>query len=180
MEYLLLALQAALGIAIFLLWQWLKGLPAAIHKRQEQTFQQQLSKELELLKISQSQIQLNKIERFIDFAKIQTDILTNEDFKSKIQKEDPEAVAKLRQLAVELGIGLFFFASDSTVREYGQWKNESSKPGVDPFKPLDGMGNLMVALRRDVGYDNTSLVADDYLRMFITDWDDIQKQKNAT
>ena len=36
------------------------------------------------------------------------------------------------------------------------------------------MGNLMVVLRKDVGYDDTSLTADDYLRMFIADWDDIQ------
>lgn len=177
MEYLLLTLQALLGIGIFLLWHWIKGLPAAIHKRQEQLFQQQLTKELELLKISQSQIQLNKIERFIDFAKIQTDILCNEESKSQIQKGAPAAVAKLRQLAVELGIGLFFFASDSTVREYGRWKYETSKPGANPFKVLEGMGNLMVALRKDVGYDDTSLAADDYLRMFITDWDDVQKQK---
>lgn len=179
MDYLLITLQAALGIGIFLLWQWAKGLPAAIHKRQEQLFQQQLTKELELLKISQSQIQLNKVERFIDFAKIQTDILTNEEFKSQIQKEDPDAVAKLRQLAVELGIGLFFFASDSTIREYGRWKYETSKQGADPLKVLGNMGNLMVALRKDVGYNETSLVADDYLRMFITDWDDIIKP-NAT
>jgi len=177
MEYALLTLQAALGIAIFLLWQWLKGLPGAIHKRQEQLFQQQLTKELELLKISQSQIQLNKIERFIDFAKIQTDILCNEEFNLQIENEDPQAVAKLRQLAVELGIGLFFFASDSTVREYGRWRHEPSKPGPDPFKVLEGMGNLMVALRKDVGYDQTSLAADDYLGMFITDWDDTKKQR---
>ncbi len=175
MDYLLLALQFALGIGIFLLWQWVKDLPAAIHKRQEQLFQQQLTKELELLKISQSQIQLNKIERFIDFAKILTDILTNEEFKSQIKKESPDAIAKLRTLAVELGIGLFFFASDSTVREYGRWKYETSRQGADKFKVLENMGTLMVALRKDVGYDDTSLVADDYLRMFITDWDDIQK-----
>jgi hypothetical protein len=68
MEYLLIVLQMLLGIAIFLLWLWLKQLPASIHKRQEQLLQQQLSKELELLKIAQSQIQLRKIERFIDFG----------------------------------------------------------------------------------------------------------------
>ena len=28
MEYVLLVLQLALGIALFLLWNWLKGLPA--------------------------------------------------------------------------------------------------------------------------------------------------------
>ena len=69
---------------------------------------------------------------------------------------------------------MFFFASDSTVREYGRWKYETSKQGADPLKVLENMGNLMVVLRKDVGYDDTSLTADDYLRMFIADWDDIQ------
>jgi len=172
MEYLLIVLQILLGIAIFLLWQWLKQLPASIHKRQEQLLQQQLSKELELLKIAQSQIQLRKIERFIDFAKIQTDILTNENFKTKIQKNDPKAVSKLRELVVELGIGLFFFASDSTIREYGTWKTETAKEDADPYNVLSGLGRLMIALRKDVGYENTELDSADYLKLFITDWDD--------
>lgn len=179
MEYILLVLQLALGITLFLIWQWLKQLPAAIHKRQEQLFQQQLSKELELLKIAQSQIQLRKIERFMDFAKMQTDILTNDSFKEQIQNNDPEAMAQLRGLIVELGIGLFFFASDSTVREYGTWKAESAKKGADPYAVLSGLGKLMIALRKDVGYDKTELDGADYLKMFITDWDET-KFKVAT
>lgn len=123
-----------------------------------------------MLKITQSQVQLRKIDRFIDFAKIQTNILTNEDFKTKIQNNDPNAIAKLRELVVELGIGLFFFASDSTVREYGTWKTETVKEGADPFTVISGLGKLMVALRKDVGYENTELEGGDYLKMFITDW----------
>ena len=176
MEYVLLLLQLALGIAILLLWNWLKGLPAAIHKRQEQLFQQQLSKELELLKIARSQIQPQKVERFIDFAKLQTDILTNDELKAKIQDDDPEAVAKLRELVVELGIGLFFFASDETVRQYGDWKVETAKGVAEPLAVLSQLGRLMVALRKDVGYDDTELTAHDYLKMFITDWDNIENQ----
>jgi hypothetical protein len=179
MQYVLLVVQFALGIALFLLWQWLRQLPAAIHKRQEQLLQQQLSRELELLKIAQSQIQLRKIERFIDFAKMQTSILTNDAFKEQINKNDPEAMAQLRQLVVELGIGLFFFASDSTVREYGAWKSETAKQGADPYAVLAGLGRLMVALRKDVGYDKTELNGGDYLKMFITDWDET-KFKIAT
>lgn len=172
MEYVLLVFQLVLGIALFLLWQWLQQLPAAIHKQQEQIFQQQLSKELELLKIAQSQIQLRKIERFIDFAKMQTNILTNDSFKEQIRNNDAEAIAQLRGLVVELGIGLFFFASDSTVREYGIWKSESAKEQADPLAVLSGLGQLMVALRKDVGYDKTELNGSDYLKMFITDWDE--------
>lgn len=176
MEIALIILQLLFGIALFLLWKWLKELPSAIHKRQEHLFQQQLSKELELMKISHSQIQLRKIERFIDFAKLQTDILTNEDFKAKIEEEDSEAVSRLRELVVELGIGLFFFASDSTVREYGKWKVETAKEGADPYSVLNSLGQLMVSLRKDVGYEDTDLNPRDYLKMFITDWDEIESK----
>jgi hypothetical protein len=176
MEAILVTLQLAIGIVLLLLWQWLKGLPSAIHKRQEQSFQQQLSKELELLKIAHSQIQLRKIERFISFAKIQTDILTNEEFKKKIADNDADTIEKLRELVVELGIGLFFFASDTTVREYGKWKRETAIEGINPFVVVSQLGELMVALRKDVGYAETELDRDDYLRMFITDWDEFRNQ----
>jgi hypothetical protein len=176
MEYVLLVVQLALGVAILLLWNWLKGLPAAIHKRQEQLFQQQLSMELELLKIARSQIQPQKVERFIDFAKLQTDILTNEELKARIQKNAPDAVARLRELVVELGIGLFFFASDETVREYGDWKVETAKGTAEPLAVISQLGRLMIALRKDVGYEDTKLNAHDYLKMFITDWNNIKSQ----
>ncbi|MAM56416.1 MAG: hypothetical protein CMN25_03690 [Salinicola sp.] len=179
MTWIILGFQVLLAILFALAWSWIKELPAAIHKRQEQLFSQQLSKELELLKISQSQIQLRKVEKFIDFAKLQQDILTNEDFKRKIAAKDPIAVTRLRELVVELGIGLFFFASDETVQRYGRWKTESAVEAADPFKLLRGLGELMVALRRDVGYNETSLTSDDYLRMFITDWDNMLARENA-
>ena len=177
--YLVLFLQLVLFVILYLAWQWLKGLPAAIHKRQESLFTQHLSKELELFKISQSQIQLRKIERFIDFAKLQQDILSNEEFKKKVALKDSAALARLRELVIELGIGLFFFASDETVRKYGTWKRESSRESADPMKLLSDLGDLMLALRKDVGYSETSLTGDDYLRMFVTDWDDVRKQEKA-
>lgn len=179
MDWIILGVQVLIALLFFLTWNWIKGLPAAIHKRQEQLFNQQLSKELELLKISQSQIQLRKIENFIDFAKLQQDILTNKDFQRKIAAKDTKAMTRLRELVVELGIGLFFFASDETVKRYGRWKLESGVEGADPILLLKGLGELMVALRRDVGYIETSLNSDDYLRMFITDCDKTLVEENA-
>lgn len=178
MQWLLLFLQGVVAVLLYLVWQWVRALPAAIHKRQEQLFQQQLSKELELLKISQSQIQVRKLERFIDFAKLQQEILTNDEFKEKVTANDPNATARLRELAVELGIGLFFFASDETVRAYGRWKRKTAVEGANPIDVLVGVGDLMVALRQDIGYTDTTLSGDDYLRMFVTDWDDVKQQTN--
>ncbi len=180
MNWIILTSQfILLGLGI-LLWIWFKGLPAAIHKRQELMLSQQLSKELELLKINQSQISLRKIEKFIDFGKLQQDIFTNESFRKKIESNDPKAVAKLRELTVELGIGIFFFASDSTIKMYSQWKKETGIEGADPKKTLLGLGELMIALRKDVGYEETTLSSEDYLRMFITDWDSFAEKKCIT
>lgn len=163
MEYVLLTIQLLIGLGIFLGWLWLRQLPAAIHKRQEQLFQQQLAKEIELLKISRSEIQIRKVERFIDFAKIQTEILTDAKFKKKIEANDPKAISTLREQVVELGIGLFFFASDATIRMYADWKVASAKKGADPIQILSSLGDLMLELRKDVGYEDTYLSGADYL-----------------
>lgn len=66
MNWIILTSQFILLGLGFLLWIWFKGLPTAIHKRQELMFFQQLSKELELLKINQSQISLRKIARRLE------------------------------------------------------------------------------------------------------------------
>ena len=174
MDILSLISQIITLILLIFSWGYLKGLPDALHKRQEQLFHQKLSKEIELLKISQSNIQVKKIEQFSALAKLITDLLTNDDFKKKIEDGDKEAMNKLRESAVNLGIGLFFFASDDAVREYGDWKRLTAKEGTNPFELLSLLGRLMVRLRKDVGYEDTSLNAHDYLKMFITDYESIK------
>ena len=170
-----------LGIAAYLAWQWLKELPASLHKQQQQLFQHELNRELEglklslsrdleLLKISHAELQVRKTEEFINFGNLQREFLTDKTLLKKLESGDTEAVAKIQKEMLDLATGLFFFASDETVRKYGDWKMGSNKGELDGIDLIRQFGDLMVALRKDLGQTNTELTGDDFLRLFVTDW----------
>lgn len=71
---------------------------------------------------------------------------------------------------LDLGTGLFFFASDETVRGFSDWKARSMAGELEGIELIRQMGQLMVSLRKDVGYLETTLTEDDFLRSFVTDW----------
>lgn len=173
--------ELAIGIALFIIVGWIKKLPDAIHKRSEQAFQHQLNqkleafkneltRELELLKISHAELQVRKTEEFISFANLQREFLTDKSLLKKIEDGDTETASKIQNEILKLATGLFFFASDETVRKYGHWKSDSIKGDIKGIDLLREYGNLMVALRKDLGYKDTQLTSGDYLRLFVNDW----------
>lgn len=165
-DIVILILQVLLGIAVFIVWRWIKELPAAIHKQQEQIFQHNL----DLSKISHAELQLRKTEEFIAFANLQREILADKALLKKLKSGDTEAAEKLQKQILDLSTGLFFFASDETVKKYGEWKMSSSKGELEGIELLRQFGKLMVVLRKDLGQKETSLTEDDFLRLFVTDW----------
>ena len=176
-----LVLQVLLGIAAFLFWGLIQKLPETIHKRHELSFQHELdqkleafkdslSRELELLKINHAELQVRKTEEFIEFANVQRELLTDNELMKRIEKGDMEAAKKMQNNILKLATGLFFFASDETVRKYGEWKKQSITEEIKGIDLLRQYGWLMVALRKDLGQSKTGLTADDYLRLFVNDW----------
>jgi hypothetical protein len=182
MDVLIVVLQVVVLLAAAFAWYWLKGLPDSLHRKNEQLLQQELnrqleifktdlSRELELLKISRTELQVRKTERFIEFGKLQNKMLVDKEFLDRIKRGDEKAVSELQADVVDLGVGLFFFASDEAVRDYGSWKVRSAQGELEGPELLRELGRLMVVLRKDLGYSDTILVGDDFLRLFITDWD---------
>ncbi|MCE8027691.1 hypothetical protein HOP54_03180 [Halomonas daqingensis] len=181
MDVVILLLQIGLLVGAGLIWLWLKGLPDSMHRRQEQLLQKELSSEienlratlaaeLELLKIAHTELQAKKSEHFIKFGNLQRKVLTDKDFLAKVKSQNTKAINELNSQVMELGTGLFFFASDEAVRDYGEWKTKSSRGELDGIELLRTLGKLMVVLRRDLGYVDTALTEDDFLKLFITDW----------
>lgn len=181
MYVVILLLQIGLLVGAGLIWLWLKGLPDSMHRRQEQLLQKELSSEienlratlaaeLELLKIAHTELQAKKSEHFIKFGNLQRKMLTDNNFLTKIKSQNTDAINELNSQVMELGTGLFFFASDEAVRDYGEWKAKSSRGELDGIELLRTLGKLMVVLRRDLGYVDTVLTEDDFLKIFITDW----------
>lgn len=181
MQLALLILQVLLTIGLLLAWKWLLGLPQAVHDRQKQSVQHELDRELEeirglltrdleLLKIRQAELQIRKTEEFIRFANLQGEFLTDKSLLKKLESGDAKTLTKLKKEMLDLGTRLFFFASDETVLEYGAWKTRSATGEVEGIELLREFGQLMVALRRDLGQQDTALTGDDFLRLIITDW----------
>jgi len=181
LNYIVLFIQIILGLIVFLAWRWLKELPSSLHKQQQQIIQHELnqkleefksslSKELELLKISHAELQVRKTEEFINFANIQRQFLTDKTLLKKLESGDLKTKSKIQKEILDLSTGLFFFASDETVRKYGEWKMGSNKGELEGIELLRQFGRLMVVLRKDLGQKETVLTENDYLRLFITDW----------
>jgi hypothetical protein len=181
LNLIVLALQFLLITAAYLAWQWIKQLPASLHKQQEQLFQHELnrkleglkislSKDLELLKISQTELQVRKTQEFINFGNLQREFLTDKALLKKLESGDNKVVQKIKKEMLDLATGLFFFASDKTVRKYGDWKMGTIKGELTGIDLLRNFGELMVALRKDLGQTDTKLTGDDFLRLFLTDW----------
>lgn len=190
MEWFIAVTQVVLLLALYLGWRWLKALPESLHRRQEQVFQQRLkreleefrntlARELELFKISHAQLQVHKTEEFTSFTKLQQRLLTDVAFQTELKSGNRKAVDELQKAALELATGLFLFASDETVRQYRDWKIGSASGKLSGKEMLLEIGNLMVALRKDLGYQQTELKAADYLRLFITDWDTFESDTTA-
>lgn len=78
-----------------------------------------------------------------------------------------------------LGIKLFFFASDETVKKYVEFRGYGQKakdPDFDASKQLILLAEIMVLIRRDLGYKDTACNIDDFFNIIITDWEDYKKK----
>ena len=72
---------------------------------------------------------------------------------------------------------LIIYGSDDVARTYFEWL-EVSKRAVEAGEnaSLRGFGEVVVAIRRDMGNRKTKLTADDVLRQLITDYDEVKAQ----
>jgi hypothetical protein len=185
MDTVILILQILLAIGAWLAYLYLKQLPDTIYKvslkeielnlsKQLEEFKSSLTKEVELLKISQSQLQAHKTQEFVKLSEYFGEILTDKEKLAKILRTPKEATV-WRKNMYNLGVSLFFFASDWTIKQYIEWREQSTQTdpnNSEPKKILRLYGELMVSIRKDLGYEDTSCNADDFLRIILNDWEE--------
>lgn len=63
---------------------------------------------------------------------------------------------------------LILYGSDDVIKIYQKWMSDARKGAVK----LDPFGELIIAIRRDMGHLKTKINADDVLRHFIIDYDE--------
>ena len=142
------------------------------YAKELEKFRGQLQRELELMKISQADLQLHKTEQFVKFIEYFNNFFADKKKQQAIQKSQNEK-AKFNKNMLDLGVKLFFFASDSTVKKYIEWRFCAIKPqngSAEPMKLMRIYGDLILEIRKDLGYRDTKCDHNDFLNIMLTDW----------
>jgi hypothetical protein len=102
------------------------------------------------------------------FNMLMSDKKTQEQIRTDENKR-----RELGNKLTDLGVKLFFFASDRTVKKFIDWRVYLLKhPGVsaDAFLFIRMYAEFVVELRRDLGYGETICDSDDFLNIILVDW----------
>lgn len=141
--------------------------------KEAEEFKLSLSKELELLKISHTSLQANKVQYFSELI----DHLNNihNDFK-KLRKPSNKAKLKgYQKKTTELFAKLFLFASDDTIKK---WVVIRSAPKTEQVQKSLFLlfADFILSLRKDIGYNDTECNVNDVVHLLYTssDWEKIK------
>lgn len=148
-------------VAIILVWT---NFPKIIGKVSEQVFDLYLKKELEkfrftlleqleLLKIIKSNVEPEKIKAFVDFTNYYSDVIAG---KREISD------AENKRFHIQAAVNLFFFASDTTIKKY-----QSMKTSQDNNTMAILYSELILEMRKDLGYKETTCTANDFMTLIL-------------
>ncbi|WP_102262859.1 hypothetical protein [Mesobacillus jeotgali] len=191
MEILIAVLQLILLAGLWLLFSYFKKLPDQIHaihlksfefdlNKQLEEFKNQLTTDLEIMKINETQLHVLKTEEFdrfidswINAASFSTD---NNNRKSKQKPKEPFDKKEMMKLANKV----FLYASDETVKKFLAFKTYKANNDTDTnnLEPLYLLADIILSMRKDAGYSQTNCTVEDYLSMTINDFEEF-KQKQA-
>lgn len=182
MDIVLLVTQALLLATGYLVVRYVKGLPEAMHQRTLKGFEHKLSveletlkadlaREIELLKIAQAQVQSQKVTEFSKLGEFFNRILASA--KGGEGYDKPRTKKKrvdLQKEFLDIGNGLFFYASDETVKHYIDFRRIVYVEKEASMRLIQTYGKLVASMRRDLGHADSKLTAEDYLMVAFTDW----------
>ena len=193
MEILSLIFNFVLLIFLYLLFLYIKKIPDKIHQKsikkfefdlnkKLEEFKSELSKQIEIFKITQSQIQFHKTQEFIKLIEYFNKIITDKKFTHRLTT-NPKEQENFNKKMLDLGVKLFFFASDETVKKYIEWRlfgiNSQDEQHIENKTKLVLLyAELIVLIRKDLGYENTKCNSDDFLNIILKDWEDYKKKIN--
>lgn len=185
MEFLIACLQVVFIVIFFILINYIRKIPERIHgiqqskyehdlDKQLESFKTELMKEIEILRIAQTQLHTHKSEEFVNLIEILYKSILDKDYLKKMEN-NKKLQTEFNSKMSTLGTKLFFFASDDTVKKYVEWRKHGQLITDDDPKSKNIlvilMAELMVLIRKDLGYQNTICNKDDFLYIMLTDWD---------
>ncbi|ANF38865.1 hypothetical protein IM717_04945 [Bacillus velezensis] len=192
MEILNVILQLILVFVGWFIITYVKKLPDQVHAKnfkkiehdlntQLEEFRNKLTTDLELMKINEAQLHIHKTEEFVRLIRLLVMNLTDKDYINDLTTNE-EVKKEHSKSMTELGSKLFFFASDDTVKKFVEYRKQSLKIKGD--KPTEAerlivlLGELMVLIRKDLGYSQTECDKNDYLHILLNDWDKYEQKYN--
>ena len=190
MNIALFIAQIFLVILIGVGINYIRKLPERLHKEGELRYEYGLKKDLEAIRASLTQenelqtiryqeSQARMAEQYIEFIDYFNSVWTDKQVQKEIAS-NPKKQLEFNKKMVSLGIRLFIFGSDKTVKKYLEFRS-SSKPDATGNKHdvLIRFGELVLQMRRDLLHPDSICSEDDFLEMFITDWEQERKKFDA-
>lgn len=184
MDILQTILEIALLFGGWFIYTYIKKLPEQVHaknlkvfeldlNKQLEEFRNQLTTDLELMKINESQLHIHKTEEFTKLVEVMITKLLDKQYVEKLGK-DPKTQKEYNKTMLDLGTKLFFYASDETVKKFVEWRKYALTADTVNYEPkqiIILLAELIVLIRKDVGYINTQCTKDDFLHIMLKDWD---------
>lgn len=134
----------------------------------------ELSKENNKYSIEYSEIQQYKVKTMVEFLTFFSNYFFDKGQQDKVAK-NPKELMKFNQEFAKFGNHLMLFAGDDTIKKYSYFRELGKTEGNEKLY-LRYYSELVLSLRKDIGYTNTEINEIDFLSLWITDKrEDIEK-----
>ena len=182
MDNLIFISQAIIAILLGLGFNYIRKLPERFHKEGEIRYEYGLKKDLEAIRAALTQenelqsiryqeSQRRMAEEYIEFIDYFNSVWTDSEIQKQI-KGSPKKKKEFNKKMVSLGVRLFIFGSDEIVDKYLSFRAASKEDASgDPRDILHRFGELVLQMRKDLLHPDSNCSENDFLKMFITDWE---------
>lgn len=164
-----LVIQILLFIGIIFITIYIRQLPKTFQEKTLKRFQYSLNEKLEILKITQTELQTLKRNEFIRFSEY-----WRKTFQNKKLLNSQKHINEL----TSIGLNFFFFASDEVVKKFVELRKHLLYSDNEDFEnqkiSIKMMAELNLLMRKDLGYYDTSCDIDDYLNILLNDWENVK------
>jgi len=120
------------------------------------------------------QLSEHKYKAYTFLLDIFFDIVKASTRESKVQPVNRKMIDRM----MDAGKDLIVYGSDDVVTEYQQWLDATRK-GEPAYKVFGHFGDLIIAVRRDMGNSKTKVTKENVLRQILTDYDELQSHESS-
>lgn len=163
-------MQLIIIVVAWLLYLYVKKIPEQVHSKNLESFKSELQKEVEKLKVSEGNLHIRKIEKYSQFV----DMLNIAMLSVKENKTPQETAKALEKAMNKFTKDIMFFAGEGTLKRFVEYRIYSQivQHGGDNemAKYQFVIAELILEMRKDLGYTNKGITVDDYMYITVNDW----------